>query len=75
MGRYKDIQAYVRAEYGFVPETCWIAHAKEVSGLPTRRAHNRLSPASRKRPCPIDKRAPIIEALRHFGLLEAGREA
>jgi hypothetical protein len=65
---YKKIQEYVKSEYGFVPKTCWIAHAKELCGLTVRRAWNRKG-KQRKHKCPKEKLAAIKEALNHFGLL------
>jgi hypothetical protein len=38
MATYKDIQKYVKQRFGFEPKTCWIAHVKELNGLPTRSA-------------------------------------
>ena len=54
MATYKEIQAYVEKRYGYVPETCWIAHVKELSGLPVRRAPNRKGD-EREKPCPPDR--------------------
>jgi len=31
---YSEIQQYVKSKYGKVVKTCWIAHVKELSGLP-----------------------------------------
>ena len=55
MATYKQIQEYVKYNYGFVPKTCWIAHMKEVCGIYVKKAPNRISPDKRKKPCPIDK--------------------
>lgn len=68
MATYAQIQEYVRRVYGFVPMTGWIAHVKELHGLPVRRAPNRPG-AERVSPCPADKRLAIEDALRHVGLL------
>jgi hypothetical protein len=65
---YKKIQKYVKSKYGFVPKTCWIAHAKELCGLNVRKAWNREG-EQRINPCPKDKRRAIKKALNHFGLL------
>lgn len=69
MATYRDIQDRVRAANGFVPKTCWIADVKNSLGLTTRRAPNRHDPDRRVHPCPIEKRAAIEEALRHFRLI------
>lgn len=68
MATYKQIQEYVRNKYSFVPQTCWIAHAKEISGLPVRKSHRRVG--ERVKPCPPDKLEPIQDAFRHFGMLK-----
>lgn len=68
MATYKQIQEYVRRQHGFTPETCWIAHVKELNGLPVRRASNRRG-KQRVKPCPLDKQAPIRAAFEHFGML------
>jgi len=68
MATYKQIQTWVKQNYGFVPETCWIAHVKELSGLPVRRAPNRHSD-EREKPCPPDKVNDIRAAFRHFKMI------
>jgi hypothetical protein len=68
MATYAQVQGYVRRTYGFVPQTGWIAHVKELHGLPVRRASNRRG-AERLSACPAGRRAAIEEALRHFGML------
>lgn len=68
MATYKGIQKYVKQRFGFGPKTCWIAHVKELNGLPTRPVWNRTA-RNREVPCPPEKRPPIEAALRHFGLI------
>lgn len=29
---YKEIQEYVKVNFGNTPKTCWIAHSKEIYG-------------------------------------------
>lgn len=65
---YLKIQEYVKRKYGFVPKTCWIADAKELCGLPIRKAWNRKG-KQKKYPCPKDKLTAIKKALNYFGLL------
>jgi len=36
---YAEIAECVKLRHGFVPKTCWIAHVKELNGLPVRVAH------------------------------------
>lgn len=68
MATYKQIQDWVKQQYGFAPKTCWIAHVKQLSGLPMRQAPNRKG-EERIFPCPPEKMAPIRAALRHFGMI------
>ena len=65
MATYRQIQDWVKQQYGFVPKTCWIAHVKEMSGITLRKAANRLG-EQRRMPCPQDKVEPIRAALKHF---------
>jgi hypothetical protein len=69
MATYKQIQFWIKQQYGFVPETCWIAHVKHICGLPMRIAPNRLG-EERLKPCPPEKVGPISAALKHFGMVE-----
>jgi hypothetical protein len=69
MATYKDIQAYVRQEYGYTVKTCWIAHVKEMCGLERRDAPNREDATARKHPCPPQKVDSIKHAFKYFGLI------
>lgn len=69
MATYKQIQDWVKQQYGFVPKTCWIAHVKHLSSLPMRDAPNRLG-EERVYPCPPEKEEPIRAALRFFRLID-----
>ena len=73
MATYKQIQAHVRAHNHFVPKTCWIAHVKSDYGLIERTAPNRQNASERVELCPAAKRQAIIDALRHFGMIQEGR--
>ena len=68
MATYRQIQEWVRDRYHWTPKTCWIAHCKELTGLPLRDAPNRRA-RERRQPCPRDKREAIFQALRHFMIL------
>ena len=68
MATYRDIQAYVKQKYGFVPQTCWIAHVKQLSSLVVPRSPNRQG-VKRVKPCPPNKKEPVREALKHFGII------
>jgi hypothetical protein len=65
---YKEIRQWMQKEFGYAPETCWIAHCKELNGLPLRNAPNRHG-KDRIKPCPEGKRAEIRKAFKHFGML------
>jgi hypothetical protein len=69
MATYKQIQNYIKNEYGYTAKTCWIAHVKEMSGLDVNLAPKRNDIKKRKYPCPEDKVEPIKDAFRHFGMI------
>ena len=69
MASYKEIQVYVKHMYGFTPESCWMAHAKKMCGIPVRMAPNRKDPNKRVNPCPEDKFHAIKDAFRHFSMI------
>ena len=66
---YADIQDDIRNRDGRYIKTCWIAHVKELHGLPLRKASNRHSPNSRVHPCPEHIRPLIEDSMRRLGLL------
>ncbi len=66
MATYKEIQAWVKKQSGFVPKTCWIAHVMSDHNLTTRQASNRINGELRREPCPDNKRPAILAALKHF---------
>jgi hypothetical protein len=68
MATYWQIQKWVKENYGFYPKTCWIAHVKEICGLPVQRSPRRRG-ERRMNPCPPSKVEPIRAAFRHFGML------
>lgn len=68
MVTYRQIQKWVGEKYGWQAKPCWIAHCKELNGLPLRRAHNREG-ANRTIPCPPNKQPVIEAAFRHFGMI------
>src|SRR5713101_4452131 len=65
---YSVIANWVKKTFGWVPKTCWIAHMKELCGLPVRKAPNRGQGSQRQVPCPEDRRSAIHAAFVHFGL-------
>ena len=52
MATYREIQAWIKKQHGFVPKTCWIAHVMSDYNLTTRQASNRMNAAFRREPCP-----------------------
>lgn len=68
MASYNEITAWVSARYGWAPKTCWIAHCKELKGLPVNRAPSRYG-ENLQEPCPPKKREAIFSAFRHFRML------
>ena len=68
-GTYAEIQAWIKKQHGITVKTCWIAHAKELSGLNPAPAYNRRSLTSRTHLCPPSKLPIIQEAFRHFGMI------
>lgn len=69
MATYKEIQDYVKATYGFVPKSCWIAHMKEICEIPVKIAPYRISPNKREKSCPPEKMNHNKEAFVHFDML------
>lgn len=67
---YYALSAWLVVNHGFAPKPCWIAHCKELNGIPVRRVWNRAGD-ERQVPCPPGKRQAIEDAFRHFGLLPA----
>jgi hypothetical protein len=66
---YQEIQKWVESQFGFTPETCWIADCKELCGLPLGEAPNRRGD-ERAKPCPPEKRPAIRKAFQHFGMMD-----
>jgi len=69
MATYKEIQAYVKETHSFTPKSCWIAHMKEVCGIPVRQSPRRNSPNKREVPCPPSKMDAIKNAFEHFNMI------
>jgi hypothetical protein len=66
---YKAIHGWVKDRFGFAPKPCWIAHAKELLGLPVRCAPNRMRADSRSNPYPEHRKAALVAAFIHFGMI------
>jgi hypothetical protein len=56
MATSAEIQKFVQRQHGFVPKMGWIAHVKEVHGIPTLRGANRARGDRDIEPCPPEKR-------------------
>ena len=68
MASYQEIKNYVLEKHGHRVKSGWIAHAKEVYGIPVKKAGNRKG-NERLWPCP-KKNLPLIkEAFEHFDML------
>jgi hypothetical protein len=64
----QEIKKWVLRHHGFVPDSAWIAHCKELFGLAA------LGDVNYDRPCPPEKQAAIKQAFREFGLLANSNE-
>lgn len=69
MATYFKIQLFVQERHGFVPKTCWIAHAKELCGIPVKDTPNRTDSSKRVNPCPEDKLSAIQDAFMYFKMI------
>jgi len=69
LGTYKQIQEYIKEEYGVTVKTCWIADLKEEYDLKTREAYNRIDYNKRTNPCPERHREKIVSTFRFFGMI------
>jgi hypothetical protein len=69
MDTYKEIQEYVKKNFGYTPKTCWIAHSKEIYGLSPKVSINRKDLSKREHPCPEEKQEDIRRAFLYFGML------
>lgn len=65
MTTYKALQDHVRATHGRVMQSCWIAHVKEMNGLPV----DSRRTGERQKPCPPEYRPVIERAMRKLGWL------
>ena len=58
MATYQQLVDRIKITHGWVSKTCWIAHCKELAGLPVPTAPNRIG-STRQVPCPPEKREAI----------------
>jgi hypothetical protein len=59
-----EIQKWVARQHGFVPQTGWIEHCRQLSGVAAAPETDRSS-----NPCPPEYQPAIRQALAHFGML------
>jgi len=69
MATYREIQKWMKKNYGYSIKTCWIAHAKEKCGLNPRRSPNRHDQQIRTNPCPDNKFESIRQAFIFFRMI------
>ncbi len=70
MATYEQIREWVKSNHQCYVKGCWIAHAKEIYGIPVRKSPNRYNENERAVPCPDDKLVYIKEAFEHFGMIK-----
>ena len=68
MASYQEIKNYVLEKHGNRVKSGWIAHAKEVYGIPVKKAGNRKG-NERLWPCPKKNLSLIKEAFEHFDMI------
>jgi len=67
LASYDDIRTYLEKKHGYSPKAYAIAHAKEIFGIPTKKAPNRKG--ERKWLCPKNRLEIMEEAFKHFGMI------
>ena len=70
-GTYEKIKAYVLEKYGLKVSSLYIAQVKDKCGLDKRLNYNLSKKDDQHVPeCPKEKEDAIMDAFRHFGLIE-----
>jgi hypothetical protein len=67
---YQAIIDFVMNKHGKKMQTCWIAHAKEINGLPLITNNDRQKGQLRVKPCPDKQLKWIEEAFKHFNMIK-----
>jgi len=67
MATYAEIQNFVKKKYDYTPKSCWIAHAKELSGIPVKKSPRRTG--KRVYPFPRNKLKHIQKAFHHYVMM------
>ena len=63
-----EIRAYMKEKYGIYAKNGWIAHAKDVYGIPLRK--RQTTAGERKWKCPKKRLEQFKEAFIHFKILK-----
>lgn len=69
MATYKEIKTHVKANYGFVPQDCWIAHAKSARRRPDGSIDDGMDIGTPTKPCSEQRRTALFKALRELGAI------
>jgi len=69
MATYAQAIQWVRKRHRKSVSSCWIAHVRQLNGLPVNRAWNRRPGPQRQNPCPDWARPLIEEAFGAYGLI------
>ena len=66
-----DIKQYIEEKYGFKVHSAYIGQVREKLGIREHENFNDSHTSPRKPTvCPAEKEAAIVDALKHFGLIE-----
>ena len=72
---YAEIQAFVKEKYGLHVPSLYIAQMKRKYGLDMGKAYNKPAKNKNHVPvCPVEKELAIMDALKHFRMLDADVE-
>jgi len=63
-----EIRDYLKKNYDYNPKNVYIAHAKEILGIPVKKAPNRKE-GERRYKCPNNRLLIMQEAFQHFGMI------
>jgi hypothetical protein len=69
MATYKTIQDDIKKSHGRSVKPSWIAHVKELNGIPLKSSPGRNASTPRKHPCPDWAKPLIEEVMRQHGML------
>ena len=68
---YAEIRAYVKEKYGMNVSSLYIAQVKRKYGLDVGKAYNKPAKNKNHVPvCPVEKEVVILDALKHFRMLD-----